>query len=149
MRRVGWSRDCPLAIAVLFIAIGRASAQQPSTPPSARPDSVIIRVVNMELRSAVQLIGQYLDRPLVFSGTAATLVTLETPQPVPRADVVRILRGLLDSQSFELVDDTASRIYRARPREPPPPRAQPPTTGQLQQSPASQQGSAVELFVIH
>src|SRR5207248_2178786 len=54
-------------------------------------------------------------------------------------------------QSFELVDDTASRIYRARPREPPPPRAQPPTTtpGQPQQSHASQQGSAVELFVIH
>ena len=42
-------------------------------------------------------------------------MTLETPHPVARADVPRLLRGLLDSQGYELVSDTASGTYRARP----------------------------------
>jgi general secretion pathway protein D len=32
--------------------------------------------------------------------------------------VPRLLRGLLESQAYELVDDTASMTYRARPKEP-------------------------------
>lgn len=85
----------------------------------APTDSVSIRVVNTDLRSAVQIIAQYLDKPVLFAGSSVSSaqVTLETPHPVPRRDVVRLLRGLLESQNFELVDDTASGTYRARTRQ--------------------------------
>ena len=60
-------------------------------------DSVTIRIVGTELRSAVQIMQQYLDRPVIFVGRRpGPQVTLETPRPVPRADVPRYLRGLLD-----------------------------------------------------
>src|SRR6185436_11778045 len=67
----------------------------------------------------VQIMQQYLDRPIVFSGAAqGPQVTFETPRPVARADVPRLLRGLLESQGFELIADSASGTYRARVKEP-------------------------------
>jgi general secretion pathway protein D len=82
---------------------------------AAAKDSVTIRVVNTDLRAAVQLIGQYLDRPVLFSGQGGP-VTIETPRPIPRADVARLLGSLLDSQNFELVNDSAGGVYRVRPK---------------------------------
>lgn len=107
------------------------------------PDSVAIRLINTELRAAVQTMGQYLDKPVVFTGTGTQNVSIETPQPVPRTNVIRLLRGLLESQNYELVDDTASGIYRARPREPSRP-VPPPMDVQI----AQRQASALELFVL-
>jgi len=114
-------------------------------------DSVSIRIVGTELRSAVQIMQQYLDRPVIFVGASpGPQVTLETPRPVPRADVVRYLRGLLDAQGYELVNDTASGTYRARLKEASPvPRAT--TTPALPTSgfaPATRPQAATELFVI-
>jgi general secretion pathway protein D len=123
--------------------VATPTVQQTGNPAPARQDSVSVRVVNVELRTAVQLLGQYLDRPVLFSGQGGGMVTLESPRPVPRGDVVRLLRGLLDSQNFELVDDTASRIYRARPKE----------TARSQATPTSSPAAndprgTVEMFVI-
>jgi general secretion pathway protein D len=123
---------CGLVSLMLAAARSRIPAQ----------DSVAIRIVNSDLRAAVQLLGQYLDRPVLFSGQGNMPVTLEAPRKVPRTDVVRLLRGLLDSQGYELVDDTAATLYRVRPRErvptmmPVPPATQRPTQG------------TTELFVI-
>jgi general secretion pathway protein D len=89
----------------------------------------------------VQIMSQYLDRPVLFTGSGGNLVTLETPQPIPRSRVVRLLRGVLESQNFELVDDSVSGVYRARPKEPPRPA---PTI----ESPPPQPQGALELFVI-
>src|SRR5689334_20901518 len=99
-----------LAAATAFLALplNPVRAQAPAPPPAG--DSVIVRIQNTDLRTAVQVMGQYLDRPIVFSGTAQTQVTFETPRPVPRSDIVRMLRGLLESQNFELVDDSASHL---------------------------------------
>jgi general secretion pathway protein D len=47
----------------------------------------------------------------------ATRVTLETPRPIARADVVPLLRGLVESQNLDLVRD--STFYRIRQREAP------------------------------
>jgi general secretion pathway protein D len=104
-----------------------AHAQRPVAP--AKEDSVTIRLVNTELRAAVQLVAQYLDRPVLFTGPGGALVTLETPRPVPRADVPRLLQSLLDSQNYELVNDTLGGVYRVRPKEAP----KPPQADQLQQ----------------
>jgi general secretion pathway protein D len=94
--------------ALLLFAALSADAQQ---------DSVTIRLVNTELRAAVQVMSQYLDRPVLFNGGAGMLVTFETPQPIPRGSVLRLLRGLLESQNYELVDDSVAGLYRARPKE--------------------------------
>lgn len=108
-------------------------------------DSVTIRLANTELRTAVQLFGQYLDRPVLFSGPGGALVSLETPRPVARADVPRLLQSVLESQNYELISDTAGRVYRVRPKDAPrPPQAiQPQMTGET-----SRQQGGIELFVL-
>ena len=134
--------------AALFVS--SIEAQVPTRPTQGQPDSVTIRIVGIELRSAVQIIQQYIDRPIIFSGPGAgPQVTLETPRPVPREDVPRLLRGLLDSQGYELVSDTATGTYRARVKDQPnarpnafvPPIGQPPIQ-------VARPASAPELFVI-
>jgi len=96
-------------------------AQSPATQTakSRESDSVSLRIVNTELRSAVQIIQQYLDKPVIFAGAGSgPQVSLELPRPVAREDVPRLLRGLLDAQGYELLDDTATGTYRARLKEP-------------------------------
>lgn len=127
-------------VASLAVAAARAlPAQQPAA--RAASDSVVIRIQNTDLRTAVQIMGQYLDRPVVFSGASGAAVTLETPRPVPRTDVLRMLRGLAESQNFELVDDSASGLYRVRQKEAvkaPPPQA----------AADQRQAGATELFLL-
>jgi general secretion pathway protein D len=131
----------------LMIGIGPVGQAQ---APQAPSDSVTIRIVATELRSAVQIMQQYLDRPVIFVGaTGGPQVTLETPRPVPRADVVRYLRGLLDAQGYELVNDTVSGTYRARLKETPPAtRSSPPSAPMTGFTPATRQQATTELFVI-
>ena len=135
-----------LCVALLGAAL---RAQQPA---QSEPDSVTIRIVNTEIRAAVQIMQQYLDRPVIFSGAGGAQVTFETPRPVARADVPRLLRGLLESQGYELVADSASGTYRARIKEAPrpvvvapiPPAFNPTPTG----PPRPPGGGPPELFVI-
>ncbi len=104
---------CACVIA-LCLAGGRNGEAQ--TIP--KEDSVTIRIVATELRAAVQIMQQYLDRPLIFAGAGAgPQVSLETPKPIARSEVPRLLRGLLESQGYELVADTAAGAYRARVKE--------------------------------
>src|SRR5438093_9049765 len=105
----------PIAATPLRPQNPRSSATSPNPTPS---DSVTIRIVGAELRTAVQIMQQYLDRPVIFSATTGGMpVTFETPRPVPRGDVPRLLRALLESQGYELVTDTAYGTYRVRAKE--------------------------------
>ncbi|HET7372529.1 MAG TPA: hypothetical protein VFJ20_04065, partial [Gemmatimonadaceae bacterium] len=93
MRRIAaaWGGACAL-VATSSAAIGQSV--QPAKPPAAAapsdsrpaaPDSVTLRIVNTELRAAVQIIQQYLDKPIIYSGAGAgPQVTLESPRPVSR-----------------------------------------------------------------
>ena len=103
-----------LQVVVLAVLFGAGAVATPSAAQKLAPDrdSVTIRLANTELRAAVQLFGQYLDRPVLFSGTGGGLVTLETPRPVPRADIPRLLQSLLESQNYELVNDSVGKVYR-------------------------------------
>lgn len=116
------------ALTVLAVLAGVArpgalGAQDPDSAIVAQNDSVTIRLVDVEVRAAVQALAQYLDRPVVFGAMGAASsarVSLETPQPVPRARVVDLLRGVLESNNLELFADTsggAPGIYRVRARE--------------------------------
>jgi hypothetical protein len=99
-------RPIPLLVCACVAFTQSARSQAPTKPakpnpvvqaavePSAvGPDSVTLRIVNTELRSAVQIMQQFLDKPVIFSGAAGgAQVSLELPRPVPRADIPRLLR---------------------------------------------------------
>ena len=96
------SREAGRAVVLALMAMGASAtplcAQKTpapaAQPPRAQPDdSVTIRIVNTELHTAMQLIGPYLDRPLIVSGPPGPSITLETPHPIARCDVPRLLRS--------------------------------------------------------
>lgn len=101
---------------LLAIILGVGVVSPPARLPAQGADTISIRIVDTELASAVQLLGRYLDRPVLFTGAGSIPVTLETPRPVARGDILRLLRGLLDAHGLELLDDSTAGLYRARPR---------------------------------
>ena len=127
-----------LGALVVATALG---AQRPTSPAvNELGDSVTVHLVDVDLRVAVSALAPYLDRPVVFGAVPALRVTLETPHPVPRADVVRLLTGVVASQNLELAVDTAAGLYRIRAHEAPAP-PQPIAT--------SRASDATQLYVIH
>jgi general secretion pathway protein D len=128
------------ALGALFVA-STVGAQKPTPPISELGDSVTIHLVDVDLRVAVSALAPYLDRPVVFGAVAALRVTLETPRPVPRSGIVRLLSGVVSSQNLELALDTAAGLYRVRTHEPPPVPAQPST--------AARASDVTQLYVIH
>jgi len=128
-------------LAFLAVAPLTARAQQVATP--ARGDSINIHLVDVDIRVAVQALAAYLDRPVVLGAVPSTKVSVETPRPVARGDVVRLLRSVLESQDLDLVVDSAGGVYRVQPKEPPKPVAMESPPG------GGGQGGQLELFVIH
>lgn len=114
---------------------------QGTAPGLVTSDTVRFHLADVELRAAVEVLGQYLDRPIVLGAVTGNRVTLETPSAIQRRDVPALLKGLLDSQNMELVADS-SGPYRVRQRNPTSmsgPSSFAPTTG----------FGAVQLFVVH
>jgi len=110
-------RICAQAVRALLLASTLAGRVQPQTPAvTARNDSISIRLVDVDIRSAVQLLAPFLDKPVLFSGPGGVNVTLETPTAIPRAEIHRLLSGLLDGNGYELVDDTTAGLLRVRAR---------------------------------
>jgi len=87
-------RSAALAIACV-VASWRGAWAQNDSGVVTRNDSVSARLVNVDLRLAIQALARYLDRPVVFGNIGEVRVTLETPQPVPRAQLPELLKGLL------------------------------------------------------
>jgi len=129
--------------ALIALALGAPSviAAQRDSSIVAKGDSVSVRLVDVDLRAAVQALAQYLDRPVVFGSVPASRVTFETPRAVPRADILRLLRGLVESQNLELHADTIAGLYRVRAREIRP-------LGVFESQGPAAQGGPIELFVI-
>lgn len=110
-----------------------------------RGDSVVVRLVDVDLRAAVSMLAPYLDRPVVFGNIQPARVTLESPRPIHQRDVQRMLRAVVEAQNMELSLDSVSGVLRVKPREfvrlPPAVPAGP-------ARPSSTQSSAPELFVV-
>src|SRR6478672_4389108 len=88
--------------AALIIAPCRGVRSQDDTTSRAGGDSVSVRFANVDLRAAIQALGRYLDRPVVFGNIGEVRVTLEAPRPVPRAQLPDLLRGLLRTYGMAL-----------------------------------------------
>ena len=102
-------------------------------------DTVSVHLHDVDLRAAVEALGQYLDHPIVISNVTGTKVTIETPRAVHRREIVGLLRATLEGQNLELVADSAGP-YRIRQKEQPqPPPPAPPVAA----------GGPTQLFVIH
>lgn len=101
------------AVFPLVALAGSLAAQAPD-------DTVSIRLNDADLRAAVQLLSQYIDRPVVITNVPATKVTIETPRAIRKSEVLGLLRATLESQNLELVMDSSAGPggpYRIRQRE--------------------------------
>ncbi len=123
-----------LAVGVLATMCGHPLAAQQDSLVVARNDSVSVRLVDADLRLAVQALARYLDKPVVFGAIGDLRVTLETPQPIPTADVPGLVRGMLEIYGMDLAEEPGFyRIGAAAPPEPP----------------LATVASPVQLFVLH
>jgi general secretion pathway protein D len=78
-------------------------------------DSVAVHFVDADLRSVVQALARYLPKPVMMGAVPAQRVTLESPGLVARGDIVALLRGLLESQSLRLEEDSTHFTVAAAP----------------------------------
>jgi len=125
---------------LLLAAVGMLSgttlplrAQQDSLV-ALRNDSVTVRFANADLRTAIQAMARYLDRPVVFGNIGEFRVSLETPRPVAVRDLAELLRGLLRTYGLVLLEEPG--FYTAGAPLPPP--APPPIAS----------GGPIQLFVL-
>ncbi len=121
--------------AVCLVGSGRGVMAQNDTNAVAGNDSVSVRFANVDLRAAIQALARYLDRPVVFGNIGEVRVTLESPRPVPRAQLPDLLRGLLRTYGLSLTEQPGFYTVEQTPQAAPP--------GQNQAS-----GGPVQLFVI-
>jgi general secretion pathway protein D len=73
-------------------------------------DSITVRFVETDIRAVIQAIGRYLPKPVLVGPIQPVRVSLETPGPVDRVSLLSLLRGLVESQNLEFVED--SSFYR-------------------------------------
>jgi general secretion pathway protein D len=128
-------RRAAAAVALLFLSSGLAA--QDTAAVRFVNDSVSVRFVETDIRAVIQAIGRYLPKPVLIGPIQPVRVTLETPGPVDRATLRSLLRGLLESQNLDFVEDSA--FYRVGPKQ------------QQEQQPARRARSdsgPVQLFVI-
>ncbi len=92
---------------------GSLSAQDPRV--EVQGDSVRIWLQSVEIGVALQAFGRYLDRPLVIDpDITGTIPFFETPQPIPRTEILGALRGLALSQGLRVdVDSSFVRVRKA------------------------------------
>ncbi|MGE0355145.1 MAG: type II secretion system protein GspD [Gemmatimonadales bacterium] len=102
------------AVAVAFSAVPLHA--QDSSAVRVANDSVVIRMVDTDLRAAIQMLSRFLDKTVLTVGVPANRITLQPPGPVARDGVLPLFRGLVESQGLEFVEDSA--YYRIRPKPP-------------------------------
>jgi general secretion pathway protein D len=102
-------RAVGLIVALLCAAPGSLRAQDTSVVRFAN-DSISVRFVETDIRAVIQAIGRYLPKPVLVGPIQPVRVSLETPGPVDRVRLLALLRGLVESQNLEFVED--SSFYR-------------------------------------
>ncbi len=128
----------PIFLLCLYAAVP-LRAQDTATVRVAN-DSVTVRFVQTDLRAVIQGLGRYLAKPVLVGNIQPVPVTFETPGPVPRAAISTYLKGIVESQGLQLIED--STFYRVGPR--PPEQTVRLTAGQ----PIRQDTGTIHLFVI-
>ncbi|MHB1329007.1 MAG: hypothetical protein ACYC2K_12485, partial [Gemmatimonadales bacterium] len=103
------------SLAMLASAAPPKEATAQAVPVPALADTISLRLVDVDLRVAVQTLGRFLDKPLFVPSLPSVKITLETPAAVMRTAVLPLLRGILESHNLELYEDSNASMYRVRP----------------------------------
>jgi len=128
----------------LGLALAAASLHaQDTAAVRVTNDSVSVHFVQADIRAVIQALGRYLPKPVLVGNLQPALITFETPGSVLRTELPTYLKGIVESQDLELVED--STFYRVVPKAPPVAVAPP---GGPAGRPGQRGGDAVELFVI-
>ena len=129
------------ALAATVLAFAPLSAQDTAAVRLIN-DSVTVRFVETDIRAVIQALGRYLPKPVLVGNIQPVRVSLETPGPVDRGRVLALLKGLVEAQSLEFIEDSA--FFRISPRSSDRPDRPRPPGG------AGQGGdtAAIQLFVI-
>ena len=98
-----------LIVALLCAVHGHVRAQDTSAVRLTN-DSITVRFVETDIRAVIQAMGRYLPKPVLVGPIQPVRVSLETPGPVDRVRLLALLRGLVESQNLEFVED--SSFYR-------------------------------------
>jgi type II secretory pathway component GspD/PulD (secretin) len=104
-------------LSVLSAGWASAHAQQPSNPTV---DSITVKFVDADLRAVIQGLAGYLSKPVLTNGIPAVRVTLETPVPVPRSEILPLLQGLVQGQHLQLTEEASFYSIGPVPVAPPP-----------------------------
>ncbi len=140
------TRSAVLWFVVLSAFSGNALLAQTPPPAVVGRDTVSVRIIDTDLRSAVALLARYVDKPvLIGAGVGSGRVTLETSRAVPRADVARLLRGLVESQGLRMVDDSVAGLFRIESADPVTPAQNPQA---MPVGPATPISTASRLFIL-
>jgi len=97
-------------MALSMLMLGAPLAAQDTSGVRFTNDSIVVRFVETDIRAVIQAIGRYLPKPVLVGPIQPVRVTLETPGPVDRVRLLALLRGLVESQNLEFVED--SSFYR-------------------------------------
>lgn len=102
---------------------------------------VTLRLVNTDLRAALQAVGRFMDKPVLAAAIGEVRVEVfETPVPVPRAALPALVRGLVEAHGLTFDED--SLFYRV---SRPPPEPEQPAAGRAGQTSPS---SPLRLFTV-
>lgn len=77
-------------------------------------DTVSVRIVDTDLKAAIQLIARYLPKPVVAANVPAVKVSLETPRALTASEATRLLQGLVEAHGLRFTED--SSFYQVVPR---------------------------------
>ena len=113
-----------IRIVLVALLLGSvASFAQPAraqrdTTVVAEGDSVTIRLIDVDVRAAIQVLSRHLDRPVIFGAVGqGQRVTLETPAARAAHTGRRAPARRASSPGLELVADSAAGAYRVESRE--------------------------------
>jgi general secretion pathway protein D len=123
---------------VACCSLARTARAQDSSTVRVSGDSISVRLVDTDLRAAIQSLGRYLPKPVLTGNIPGVRVSLETPVPIGRSGVPALLQGLVESHGLEYREDSA--FVRIGPKAPEPVRPAPSLSDAAAQP--------VELFVI-
>jgi general secretion pathway protein D len=121
-----------IAITVLAVTARRAQSQD-TTSVRFTHDSIAVRFVEADIRAVIEAIGQYLPKPVLVGPIQPVRVTLQTPGLVDRAQLLALLKGLVESQNLEFSEDSSFYRIGVKKSDQPAARSTPSTdTGRVQ-----------------
>jgi len=130
-------------VATVLLALTVPLCAQDTSGVRATNDSVSVRFVDADIRGVIQTLGRYLPKPVLVGAIQPVRVSLETPAPVGLSRVRELLKGLVESQNLQFMED--STFFRIGPKAPE-------TLDRLTAQPSNRPGQGatgdVQLFVI-